>query len=856
MCHAMVGLTLAALMGLGWGAVQKLAAPQVSPSPVVDGHPDDEVWSQAAVLSLTRRLGDGHVAVGTEVRVCWGEDRLFVLFLCDEPQPALMRRVVRRHDGEVWTDDCVEIFLAPDPDAPDRYYHIAVNSVGFVRDEFWQSGNDDVGWQSHAQIGTRVEKQRWVAEVGIPLRSLNRVPVVSDTWKVNFARQRYATSPPELSTWRPCRHSFHEPQNFGAFTFAGIAASPSVRRFSADFVRQEVQRLQETLRQWQQRLPSQPRTSMGKQTAALIADWLRQLAADDGLAMWRRVKAMQSGLPKLATMFAQAQTAERLRRPYAVFAVSPMVKLRPEQIPQGEPLGARNAIEIFAAKGEGESVQLVVTALARSLKRVTVRVTALRGPKSASVVPAVRLVGYVPVQKPTPGGFGVAGRYPDPLLPLTEFDVPQGEGRAVWLTVWTPADVPAGDYKGALTIEPQNAAAMTVPVRLRVYDVTLPAQSFLKTCVLIWDDKARQVYGDAWTPERRRRFYELCLRYRFTPPPPLPWDKVFFKRADGTWAAEWDEFDRTVDEWMRKGATAFAVGDILRWGTHLPPEDRRDEVAAKLRLLGAHLQQKGWSERFYFYVFDEPSTAAFADIEALCRFVHQHAPNLNILLTAGYGATGAFRAHAPTLDGAAYRALANFINIWVPHIDCFDEPFLRERRRSGDQVWMYVCISTAGKTYPDIWRIDWTGVAHRAIGWWLWRYGCEGFLYWCVNYWTDDKGNPFNLFADPIAYPGGNGDGFLFYPDPAKGDPIPSVRAELFRDGIEDYDLLHLLRERWQRVQADNRKTTASAAWLAQAVRLLRVDDIIRATNKFVDDPQVYATRHRQLLTVLERWRP
>jgi hypothetical protein len=180
-------------------------------------------------------------------------------------------------------------------------------------------------------------------------------------------------------------------------------------------------------------------------------------------------------------------------------------------------------------------------------------------------------------------------------------------------------------------------------------------------------------------------------------PTALALGQSFVKQLDGTWVAKWDEFDREVEGWMSKGATTFSIGGILRWGTKLPPENEREDVAVKLKLLGEHLKRKGWSERFYFYVFDEPSTAEFADIEALCRFVHQHAPNLNILLTAGYGATGAFRSHAPTPEGAAYRALPGFINIWVPHIDCFDEPFLRERRKLGDQVWMYVCISTSAK---------------------------------------------------------------------------------------------------------------------------------------------------------------
>ncbi len=827
---------------------QELTAFQVAPPPTVDGQINDTTWTKALTLRLNHRLGDGEPQAKTTVKFCFGSQHIFVLFICEEPTPQAMARYINQNDGEVWTDDCVEIFLAPDPNEPASYYHIVVNSLGVVRDEFWQDGRDDVSWDSKARVGINVESDQWVAEIAIPLRSLNRVPMLSDVWRVNFARQRYTVSPPELSTWQPCKIGFHEPQNFGSLRLDKLVALHLVRQISATVVQQEANRLKDLLRTWQKRLPKNLQTSIGKRTASTLSELQGRLIAKDLENLWTQVKSLQEKLPQLEAKVMRARVAEQVGRTYVVFAVSPMLKLRPEQIPAGEPISQRNPITIFAARGEGESAQIVVAAFEQTLKNVKVSASPLVGPKGNLIFPEIRLVGYVPIQKPTPGGFGTVGRYPDPLLPLRNFDVLAGECQSVWLTVLVPKDVEPGEYEGAVTIEPQNAERTIAPIRLRVYNVTLPTQSFLKTCVLIWDYKARQVYGDAWTPELSRRFYELCLRYRFTPPPPLPWDKVFVKQPDGSWAANWDGFDREVEAWMSKGATAFSIGGILSWGTKPPPENEKVDVATKLRLLGEHLKRKGWSERFYFYVFDEPSTAEFVNIESLCRFVHEHAPNLNVLLTAGYGATGPFRTHAPTPDGAAYRALAGFINIWVPHIDCFDEPFLQERKKAGDQVWMYVCISTVGKTYPDIWRIDWTGVSHRAVGWWLWRYGCDGFLYWCVNYWTDDKGKPFDLFANPVAYPGGNGDGFLFYPDPDKGEPIPSVRAEIFRNAIEDYDLLTMLRELVTSLKSDRR----TAKLLTQAEQILEAINLILAPNKFIDDPTAYETQHQQILGLLE----
>ncbi|MCX7969204.1 MAG: DUF6067 family protein [Armatimonadetes bacterium] len=848
-----VSLSVLLLTIFGFSVAQELSVFQVAPPPIADGQIGDIAWDKALTLQLPHRLGNGSPQAKTTVKFCFGAEHIFVLFVCDEPNLEAMKRNIKQHDGEVWTDDCVEVFLTPEPSEPARYYHIVVNSLGTVRDEFWQKGKEDVGWDSKARVGVSVGSDRWVAEIAIPIRSLNRMPIFSDVWLVNFARQRYSVFPPELSTWQPCKVSFHEPQNFGELKLANFTSLTAARQISAVVVNQEASKLQNLLRAWRQKLPTKLRTSTGKSVAYAIADWQSKLSVKDLAKLWEQVKSLQEKLPQLEAKVMQASVAEQVGKPYAVFAVSPMLKLRPEQVPSGEPVSSRNPVTLFAAKGEGESVQIVVAALEKSLKNVKVGVSPLVGPRGALILPEVRLVGYVPVQKPTPGGFGIAGRYPDPLLPLREFYVPEGECRSVWLTVWVPRDAEAGDYEGAITVEPESDERTSVPIRLRVYDVTLPTQSFLKTCVLIWDYKARQVYGDAWTPDRSRRFYELCLRYRFTPPPPLPWDKVFVKQTDGTWTANWDEFDREVEAWMKKGVTAFSIWSVLHWGTNLPPESERADVAAKLRLLGEHLKRKGWSERFYFYVFDEPSTSEFINIEALCRFVHENAPNLNILLTAGYGATGPFRTHAPTPDGAAYRALKGFINIWVPHIDCFDEPFLRERKEAGDQVWMYVCISTVGKTYPDIWRIDWTGVAHRAVGWWLWRYNCDGFLYWCVNYWTDDKGQPFDLFANPVAYPGGNGDGFLFYPDPQKGDPIPSVRAEIFRDGIEDYDLLTMLVQFAKSFKRNGQISAKFAKLLKQAEQLLDASNLIVAPNKFVDDPIAYEQRHRQILNLLEQ---
>ncbi len=833
----------ACLVSLAHGA-PPIPVPQTTEAFQLDGVASEDCWKKAPSLNLTRLLGGAREpSVTTAVRTLLTDRALFFFFDCQEPHPQRLLAKVKTSKGDVWTDDSVEIFLAPDDRWPDQYYHLVINTLAVVLDEFWSKGSRDLSWKSGAKAAVCRRPDGWTVEVEIPLQSLNRVPILSDRWALQFARNRYTGGEPELITWMPARLSYHEPSSFASVCLSGVVTLPVVRRVSQFVVNKKVASLVRVLRGYLAKLDTNGKPSVVR----LRQELQSRLDKGQGLRSleekWNWVRVEEMELDRREDEVRRASIAGKLGQPYAVFVLPPTEKLRCGDLPQ-EPW--TQEVVLHCARGEGESAQVVVAALEREL-RVRFAVSPLIGPNGFVIFPQVRQIGFVPVKRPTPGGFGKTGRYPDPLLPLPAEGISfsEGETGGIWVTVRVPPEAPPGLYEGAIEIRPEGVPKRQIRMRAQVYGVTLPNQSSLKTCVLIWDHLADRIYGPSWTEERRRRFYETCLRYRFTPPPPLPWDQIFVKGADGKWQARWDEFDREVEGWMKQGATAFSIGGgILRWGTQPPPPDQQDEAGQKLRLLSDHIRSKGWTGRFYFYVFDEPSASEWDNIRALASFVKEKGPDLPLILTAGYGATGAYRTHAPTPEGAAYRGLEGAIGIWVPHIDCFDEPFLSGRRKAADEVWMYVCISTVGKSYPDVWRIDWTGTAHRAIGWWLWKYGCQGFLYWCVNYWADDKG-PFDLWSEPVAYPGGNGDGFLFYPDPNKGDPIPSVRAEVMRDGFEDYDLLQMLAQRVK-------KKKLSATLARSVERLLKAEEIITGPDRFSHNSADYIDAHRLLLKTLE----
>jgi hypothetical protein len=83
--------------------------------------------------------------------------------------------------------------------------------------------------------------------------------------------------------------------------------------------------------------------------------------------------------------------------------------------------------------------------------------------------------------------------------------------------------------------------------------------------------------------------------------------------------------------------------------------------------------------------------------------------------------------------------------------------------------------------------------------WLAYRFRVSGELYWDTLYHLDDAWNSYTAGHNGLCDFGGNGDGALFYPGtPAKIGgtthiPVESQRLKLIREGMEDYEYLHLL---------------------------------------------------------------
>src|SRR4029079_13241000 len=104
------------------------------------------------------------------------------------------------------------------------------------------------------------------------------------------------------------------------------------------------------------------------------------------------------------------------------------------------------------------------------------------------------------------------------------------------------------------------------------------------------------------------------------------------------------------------------------------------------------------------------------------------------------------------------------------------------------------------------------------VPWITWRYGLNGILYWDLKFWSQTA----DPWLDPVTYLSGflcsngyvlNGEGSLIYPGDRTrkytgqkdvNGPVSSIRFELLREGIEDYEYLWMLKSLGEQKLADD----------------------------------------------------
>src|SRR5262249_11514190 len=191
--------------------------------------------------------------------------------------------------------------------------------------------------------------------------------------------------------------------------------------------------------------------------------------------------------------------------PAGVWITDGMAKVSPAAMP-----GAVHWADLHAARNESESFQVHVRANASAALALTVTISELVDERSNARIAADHLLvsreAYLDITVRSDAN-GTAGLVPDALIPTVDpylhepraafpVTVPAGETPSAWIAVLVPADAPSGYYGGAVTVTDGGRLLATLPVRLAIWDVTLPATASLKSGFgLSWNGLCVQSYG-------------------------------------------------------------------------------------------------------------------------------------------------------------------------------------------------------------------------------------------------------------------------------------------------------------------------------------------------------------------------
>jgi hypothetical protein len=234
----------------------------------------------------------------------------------------------------------------------------------------------------------------------------------------------------------------------------------------------------------------------------------------------------------------------------------------------------------------------------------------------------------------------------------------------------------------------------------------------------------------------------------------------------------------------------------------------RDAFGHHARLMADWLKQRNWLKKAHAKLKDEPGVGEYGRVASVFDFAGAVLPSIRREISEQL---------SPMLRKSAEVWTTN---LTAPHVEL---DAVQSAIKPTDELWAYHnFLHTLG--YPSI--------SMRMIPWTLGRHGIKGYLFWSVNYWASD---PWTDTAQNHTFMRGT----LLYPDPKTGEPVSSVRWELFREGLEDFETLRLLRTACDEAAGDANLDETRQAAVAEAEKLLgeEVAGLVRSARDFSWDP-------------------
>lgn len=486
---------------------------------------------------------------------------------------------------------------------------------------------------------------------------------------------------------------------------------------------------------------------------------------------------------------------------------------------------ARKEAALHCAVGGHDAVQFVIRSQ-ESVACLDASVSAFQDEDGQTLKENVEvfLEHYAEVDTPTRNNRYVhpIGYYPDALIPMEtakkygENCIKANENSAIYLSFFA-RDCKSGAYRAEITLY-MDEERYVFPIKLVVYDVDVRGRDTMQTMFLMRENFIKAGEGEK-SKALLYAYYDFFLSYRIMP--------YTFPVA----TLDVKEFADAVEKYYdREHFTGYGFPSQLGGGAgvfdfSLLREQIRELArrSCKTKNLldkafiknGDEPEDNGTIESLTAY---EKETTAFLrsvaveiaadESDEFARFKknptwRESIEDMQIVVP--------FSQTWTTLDPIKYpsgikSALLESINAWCPKPVAFDLPYvsvteqLHKKYQPKGKLWWYLCNDPVWP-YPS-YHIDDVLIGARLLSYMQYRHDVTGNLYWspvcfkdsCRPHGVTKYDRPYR--AGGIGVP--SGEGYLVYPGSPYGHfgPLPSLRLEAIRGGMEDYEVLKIYDEK------------------------------------------------------------
>jgi hypothetical protein len=480
-------------------------------------------------------------------------------------------------------------------------------------------------------------------------------------------------------------------------------------------------------------------------------------------------------------------------------------------------------VKVYSAKNEFEPFQIVINPA--SSGNVSVNI----GDFGSGITSEIYQVKYVNIAQAS-DNLGKTGDYPDPLWPIdkgSQVSVTAGENTSFWVSLYVPAGAASGDYTANVQV-----GSISIPVTLHVFNFAIPAELHVKSQMNFSFNTVLTKYSVSGTGSDYWMYVDMMKQFfidhRLTPKNPL-WPGGLtssggacfidydcngnFSDPHGIWG-----FESPADKYLNgtgfNSGTGFPCYMAVTFQNNDASADQRPSAFCSqtrtasdwytgnnpnspynvewFQYMGAmqsYLTTQGLLAKSYYYFANEPQDQADYDAVAwYSQELKKAAPNLKLMVSE--------EPKSEIYGHSTYTG--SKIDIWLPVLHNYDPATSWDREANhNEETWIYFLHGTRPPFFNPI-TLDHPGIESKFTGWFLWKYRVRGIAYYAMNNWSQ------NPWTNPMIS-SHNGDGFMLYP-PSESNTnitygsnnhrlVPSIRFELMRDGLEDYEYLYVLNQ-------------------------------------------------------------